>query len=218
VSQFFAFSDKAKEQADNVGVNKQDDAEAAEYRDYLQKAITGKLPKATKINVCQTPQVYVKYGLHNSSLSIQASLVKKATTGKHNDHNVNLDTFERLQQLVRNQLAIFKSLTEKKSLVAVINAQDQSGRQVIVILTPKDNGINMIPSLYGKDDFNNFLERNFNEGTILAADKTWVAKNIRPTGLQLPLGSAFDDLDVQSLSPQSPKKSRRLWRPVALAH
>jgi hypothetical protein len=173
--------------------------ETANYLSYLKKAIDGEISKETRIRVGQTPQVYVKYWLHNSYTIIKARLVKKVTSGTYKDHTVSIETLERLPQLIHSPVMIFESFTDE-SLVVVVDEQDKKGRQVIVIIRPTDEGINTIPSVYGKNNFSSFVGRTIENGKVKAANKTWVAKNLRPLELQLLMDSAFDDLAVNLLS------------------
>jgi hypothetical protein len=148
--------DKQIETAENAR-KKRKEREAATYRADLEKALAGKLKYGRHIRVGTALQVYVKYGLFDASLNLPVSILKKAVEEKH---DVSMADMERLPELINSPIAIFRSLTDIDSLVAVVNMKDQSGRQVIVILRPTDTGINVIPSVYGKDNFDAFVKKN----------------------------------------------------------
>jgi hypothetical protein len=138
-------------------------------------------------------------------MNLPATVVRKAIKKKH---TVFFETLENLPQLLDRPHAIFKTLNEGCELVAVVDAKDKEDNQVIAILRPTESGINIIPSIYGKENFDNFMQRNINEGTVKAASKKWVAKNIRLQELQLPKWDIVDDLDI--LSPNPAEKSSEI--------
>jgi hypothetical protein len=115
---------------------------------------------------------------------------------------------ERLPELINSPVAIFKSRTEVDSLVAVVDIQDQSGRPVIVILRPTDTGINVIPSVYGKDNFDDFVKKTIDDGKVLIVDKKKADKNFRQNELQLLTEEVVVDLDA--IIAQSEKESSGL--------
>jgi hypothetical protein len=169
--------------------------ELAKYRADLQKARNGELKAGSLIRVGTTPKIYLKYKLHDASLNLPVNVVKKAVVDKH---EVSIAIIENLPKLLELPIAIFKSLTEEKSLVAVVDAQDESKRQVIAILRPVDSGINIIPSLYGKDNFDNFVKKTIDNEKVLFVDKNKAAENFRPQELQLLKEEVFGDLKVLS--------------------
>lgn len=82
-------------------------------------------------------------------------------------------------------MAVFKSCSDVNSLVAVVDAKDKSQRQIITILRDTECKVNVIPSMYGKDNFNNFVAGNIKEGNLLYIDQEKALKTIRPQELQL---------------------------------
>lgn len=64
---------------------------------------------------------------------------------------------------------VFKSSSKENRLLSVIDAQDKNGNQIVVAISPNtkgEKGYHFIPSFYGKDNFNNFLNKNIKEGNL----------------------------------------------------
>ena len=107
-----------------------------------------------------------------------------------------MNVVENLPELYSNPLMIFKSLntsTNPDSYVAVLDAIDKNGRQMIAALSPskKENGYHLITSFYGRNNIDNMIKRAFEEKKVrYIRDK----KNGLLTGHNAYLSQADDNI------------------------
>ncbi|MBR6597850.1 MAG: hypothetical protein IKL37_01870 [Alphaproteobacteria bacterium] len=66
----------------------------------------------------------------------------------------------------------------------MLDAKDTGERTVVSIVRKTDGSYNVIPSVYGKDNFENFVANNIKDGNLLYIDENKAAI-IRPSSLQL---------------------------------
>lgn len=156
-------------------------ADIAQYKADLKKAQKGELKSGQLIRVGKIP-LYAKLGFSRKPFAISVNVLKKITKDKH---NVKTEDIENLPALIADPVAVFKSRTDENSLVAVVDAKDESQRQVITILRDTNGKVNVIPSMYGKDNFNSFAANNIQEGNLVYIDQEKASKTIRPQELQL---------------------------------
>jgi hypothetical protein len=173
----------------------------AQYRADLQKAARRKLPSKYIIRLGETPALYQKYGLPASSLNLPSSIVKKAMEV----HHISMTLLERLPDLLQNPRAVFESLKGAGSVVSVVDARDKEHRQIIAILKPSRNGLTMVLSVYGRNNFADFVKNNIKSGKVKAISRKWATDNIGRQELQLLKWDVVGDLDTISLT--SPEKS-----------
>ncbi len=151
------------------------------YKEDLKKAQAGTLKTGQLIRIGRIG-LYERLGFAEKPFGLSVNVLKKITEGKH---NVKIQDIENLPQLIADPVAVFKSRTDQNSLVAVVSAKDNSNRQVITILRDTQGKINVIPSMYGKDNFNSFVASNIKEGNLIYIDEEKALKTIRPQELQL---------------------------------
>ena len=158
-------------------------AEVRGFNDYLNKAIKGELnPNAVLRVRNSTPEVFKALGVTDKPLGLPYSVLKKINVDKH---GVDLSVVSELPNLISDPIMVFDSLTQDSSLVAVLDAKDASGRNVVAIIKPTDGFSNIIPSMYGRNEFDNFVENNINAGMVRYVDKKRVSQIVRPSSLQL---------------------------------
>ena len=90
----------------------------------------------------------------------------KDTTTKH---KVPVNIVENLPNLYSDPLMVFESSTQSDRLVAVLDAKDTDGNQVIVAISPNKKevgGYHFIPSFYGKEKFATFVKNNIDNGRL----------------------------------------------------
>lgn len=118
------------------------------------------------ISVGELPAVYKSLGWKSGLVKTNRKVLLKDTITKH---NVDIDTVERLPELYSDPLMVFQSATEPDRLVAVLDATDKKGDQIIVALSPNKKeigGYHFIPSFYGKEKFQRFLKDNIDKNRV----------------------------------------------------
>ncbi len=120
----------------------------------------------TRIRVGELPQVYKELGLSAGMVRTNKDVILKDSIEKH---YVPLNVVEDLPELFADPIMVMDSRSVDGRLVAVLDAVDKKGQQVIVAISPnkkQEGGYHFIPSFYGKTKISNFIETNINEGNL----------------------------------------------------
>lgn len=121
------------------------------------------------LNVCFTPPALQAVGLHAFPVMITANKLREATQGKH---SVPVAELEKLPELLEDPVAVFKNTAgeqgEDRGFAVLIEAKDGNGNPVLVpINISKDGKTNVITTLYGRQDFNDWLKRQLKDNRLL---------------------------------------------------
>lgn len=125
------------------------------------------------INLGKTPPLLNKLGFTDREVLTRKSVIKKAVSADP-EHNISAGTIGNIQSLIYDPLAVVKSKTQKNSFVLILNDHDLSTRQVVAIIRPEViDGIkcNFIPSVYGRNEFKNFMDSNLRQENIMYVQK-----------------------------------------------
>ena len=133
----------------------------------LKQMEKNKSPRGSSVRLESTPFVYQVFGIKDKPVILSQQVVDKAKNAMTKDHNVPQEVIDNLPVLLSDPLMVLKSATQKGDLVVVLDAVDKSGRPVFVILRKLSNSFNVIPSIYGRDDFARFLNENAHKGRVL---------------------------------------------------
>lgn len=137
------------------------------------------------IELGKTPVVLQALGVENLPVKTDKFILLKIIGGiEHiNPHNINVETLTIMPDLLHNPAMIIKSTSAKNSFVLVLDATDNSGRQVVAIFEKRGSDYHFMPSMYGKDEIQRFVDSNLKNGNVLYIKE----KNLKVSGrLQLP--------------------------------
>ena len=119
----------------------------------------------------------------------KATRSEKKVINGHKGHAIPIGIIKAIPEFINNHLMIFKSRTQKNSLVIFTNAFDKSQRPVIIALhLDKRKGriiVNEIASIYGRNNDIDFLKNNIKENNLLYLDEKRSLKWGTRRGLQL---------------------------------
>ena len=131
------------------------------------------IPGSQKLDMGMLPPIYVKLGLSEGELKTNKMTLLKALgkAGKHK-HNVPQNVLENLIGLMSDPIAVFKSSAKSQNpngYVAVLNAQNEEGKQIVAILSPKSEKyeFSFIPSVYERNKFEMFVKNTLAENGVL---------------------------------------------------
>ncbi len=82
-----------------------------------------------------------------------------------------MEIVENLPELYSNPVIVFSALdtsTNKNAYVAVLDAFDKDGKQMIAAISPAkdETGYHMITSFYGRNNINNMINKAFEENKV----------------------------------------------------
>lgn len=120
------------------------------------------------IRLGELPAVYKAIGIPAAKVNTDKKTVIKDTVKKH---AVPMNVVETLPELYADPIMVFKALdksTNKNSYVAVLDAFDKDGKQMIAAISPtnKEGGYHMITSFYGRKNIDNMINTAFAENKV----------------------------------------------------
>jgi hypothetical protein len=156
--------------------------ESANFRAQVDKSLRDELPANQILKVgSKTPRVYEMLGMPNKPLGMFQRVLRKIIKDKH---KVSSYAVKRFPELLSDPMMVLQSTEPgfENSLIAIIDAKDANNNQVVVVIRPGDKYYNLIPSAYGKEEFDKFLESNLKN--IRYMDKERAARIARTQHLR----------------------------------
>lgn len=120
------------------------------------------------IRLGDLPFVYREIGIPAAKVNTNKKTIIKDTIQKH---AVPMEVVENLPDLYADPIMVFAALdksTNKNAYVAVLDAFDKDGKQMIAAISPakNDGGYHMITSFYGRNNIENMISTAFDEGKV----------------------------------------------------
>ena len=115
----------------------------------VARVVRGDLFYRPQIFVGPTPSILKDAGLNSGALAI---MVAKIARCRREHPEVPLQVWYDLPALLAKPMAIFPSARADGSLVSLLVAIDRNGNPVIVALAPASGDLNVVLSVYGKND------------------------------------------------------------------
>lgn len=159
-----------------------------------------------------TPPLLRMVGVPNLPILMTAHHVKTITqesgTDTANYHGLGAELVKRLPELISDPVMIMDSISPdakaKNSVVIVTQTVDKENRPVIGAIKLAGKGYvnsieidaNVLTSAYGKDNFQTFIERNIEQGSVLYVDKEKSQELAKIPGIQFPDNFATLDFDT----------------------
>lgn len=169
--------------------------QANAYRTQLANAMAVGGRTDRSIPIADAPAWLRAVGGSDNGLSIRKDTVLKATEGERRqgtgaNHDVSMKTMQRLPELLTDPLMVFNSRTQTDALVALLDAKDMSGRQIVAALhlnqAEARYEIHRVASVYGKDGVAGFVRSDLSAGRLRYLNKAKGHEWLQSVGLQLP--------------------------------
>ncbi|MDO4552718.1 MAG: hypothetical protein Q4C22_04190 [Bacillota bacterium] len=150
----------------------------------------------------QTPEILQKYGAKARPMTMKQSDVRKIAypqgyLGLEQGHNLGFEALRLLHRNIKNPAAILKSGSQDNSLVIFTKMLDSEGRPVMAAVHLDKNGniglSNEIASVYGRNEYENFISAQRQAGNVLYENKKMGLDDLLLNGLQLPAREAKSD-------------------------
>lgn len=173
--------------------------------------------KASHVYLGMTPPIYQELGFERLPVMITARHLKSIMQDWGSDINVNYhgltpDIIAQIPEAIKKPLIIMQSQNKEhpEDIIAVVELKDKKDRQIIVPFSPNKKGnfndieidINLAKSIYGRNNFNKFIQDAFKENRILYLNKK--SRDIVPPQVQYPRNykSQLSDKSQVLASPQ----------------
>ncbi|EDQ2394338.1 hypothetical protein RU50_005453 [Salmonella enterica subsp. enterica] len=165
------------------------EGEGERYRNDLAKMMKSQRTTDLRVEVGRTPPVLRNLGAPDLPVSISRDIIRKATNDVK--HFVNMDTIEKLPELMHDPLAVYESATQDNSLVLWLDAADRNGDPVLAAVhmnSKKDViEVNRIASVYGTEEGKKIRSMERQGLALYRSDKLNPDGSLH-RGLQLPRG------------------------------
>lgn len=182
----------------------------------IEKSMTGKMLSSEHIKLGKTPEILKKYGMIEGEMLMPQSVVPKVAypagyrqalakgTGmsenqikKIQGHDLGFEVIRQIPEKMRNPIAILKSDTQEGSIVVLTDMVDKYNQPIIVPIKVDQKGYSefasVIPSMYGRKGFTEFMEKQGKKGNILYWNKKKNLQHFPGNGVQFP--EPYSDAD-----------------------
>lgn len=177
------------------------------FTQQVDDVIAGKANRYDDLKVCDTPQILLNIGCKSLPMMYTQNHLRNALKpkdGHSHTHGLSIDAIKEMPNLLAQPVMIMDSLTQKDSLVIITSRRDNDNMPIVATVKPNGKGkyemvsqeSNFITSIYGRDKFQKFIERNIDNNTILYADKIKSQELFSVLGLQSSKGLNNLDYDI----------------------
>ena len=155
-------------------------------RRQFDRWLSGEMGTDDYFNLGRTPESLKKFGANDLQIVMTQDVLVKITGGKH---SIALDEIAKLPEQIANPVMLFKG-SVPNSFVVLTEIKDKSGNEAIAAVHlnryQKRMRVNRVASLYGKNNIENYVQTNINQGNLLDVDTKKAPTWFTNRGLQLP--------------------------------
>ncbi len=166
-------------------------------------------PKRSMIVVLsKIPDILKEIGLEDLPITITQkhfyTITNKSVKYKDvNYHNLGVDLIKKLPESLRQPLKILLSNTKVDSVVLVTDLIDNENRPVIASIKTNGKGkvdnkkinTNVLTSVYGRNNYDNFIKNNIEEGNLLYDSDEDIIKELGiGDRVQIPMSKPSKDI------------------------
>ena len=167
------------------------------FADQVDMVMEGKYPGYSVLRVGDTPKVLQDVGCEALPLFYTQkhlrNAIKEVNEKKH-QHGLSIGLIKALPSLLEEPALVLDSFTKNDSIVVVTAAADDKKRPIIASIKLNGRGIyeiedvscNFVTSVYGRNNFLEFIETAASEDKVLFFDKIKTENLLLFQGLQLP--------------------------------
>ena len=152
------------------------------FAEQVDASLNGELPFYTALKVCDTPDLLLQVGCEPLPMLYTQSHLRKAVASKdtrEHTHGLAVEQIKSLPTLLENPVIIADSPNRSDSIIVITTENDEDRNPVIASIKPNGKGryevsevdSNFITSVYGRNNFPQFLQRLKENDCILFADK-----------------------------------------------
>jgi len=155
-----------------------------EYEKKLSQIIEKKNFDNSHVFLGMTPRIYEELGFQRLPMAITekhlySTLRPDGILKDFNYHNLGEDILRQLPEQLKKPLFIIQSSEKATDIVSIIALKDKDNNQIIVPVSHSQKGningaeidINLVKSIYGKENFKNWLNEAIEDNRLLYIDK-----------------------------------------------
>lgn len=183
------------------------------FTEQVDEVLSGKVDRFSgNLKVCDTPQILLDVGCSQLPMFYTRNHLKKAILPKdrkRHQHGLTVEQIKKIPDELLSPAIIMDSLTQNDSIIAVLSDIDSENNPVIASVKPNGQGFyelemqesNFITSIYGRENFEEFINRAINNNKILFIDKQKSQELFSVLGLEFSKG--LNSLDFNTIIHQS---------------
>lgn len=182
------------------------------FSEQVDEVLSGKANRYNDLKVCDTPQILLDAGCEQLPMLYTKAHLRKALLpkdAKKHNHGLNIEQVKRLPEYMQEPVMLIDSSTREDSIIIVLSDMDSENSPLVATVRPNGKGTydlevqdsNFITSVYGRDNFEQFLEVALENNMVLYWNKTKSQELFSVLGLQFPKG--FNNLDYDIIIHQS---------------
>lgn len=200
---------KAEQKSENKAAKSTDKT----FAEQVDDVISGKIDRFSgNLKVCNTPQILLDVGCSQLPMFYTRNHLKKAILPKDrkkHQHGLTVEQIKKIPDELISPAIIMDSLTQNDSIIAILSDIDSENNPVIASIKPNGQGFyelemqesNFITSIYGRENFKEFINRAINNNKILFIDKQKSQELFSVLGLEFSKG--LNSLDFNTIIHQS---------------
>lgn len=176
--------------------------ENAEFAESLDNFLVNSEHTTEFLNIGKTPNSLTLAGADSElNVVIAPRTIAKCMSEpdeRYHGHGLSAEIMKQLPDELRNPTMIFKG-NKDNSLVAITELKDKENRKIMVAVSLSErqgfSEVNRISSAYGRNNMNNYLKAQIEQGNLIAANKEKAERMLHSAGLRLPLENTFISFD-----------------------
>ena len=191
---------------DNIKVVDDNGSEKS-FAEQVDDVFAGNANRYNDLKVCDTPQILLDVGCEQLPMFYTQKHLKEAIKQKNGHthaHGLTVEQLKLIPKLLQEPVMIMDSVSKSDSIVAITSEVDSDKAPIIVSIKPNGNGkyemktldSNFITSIYGRDNFGNFVERVTKSDNVLYYNKEKSQELFSVLGLQSSQGLNALDSNV----------------------
>lgn len=168
---------------ENRVMERNDNSEKYRIRDEINSVINHKMNRYDSVMICKdTPKILQDIGLENKPILMSQQHIRNCLHEKGRNphwHGLNLEFFEKLPNLLSSPAMLMDSFSDDYSIITVFDVVDKDNLPIMASINTNGRGnyefrainSNYLTSVYGKENFDNFLKRTIEADFLLYANK-----------------------------------------------
>lgn len=168
---------------ENRVMERNDNSEKYRIRDEINSVINHKMNRYDSVMICKdTPKILQDIGLENKPILMSQQHIRNCLHEKGRNphwHGLNLEFFEKLPNLLSSPAMLMDSFSDDYSIITVFDVVDKDNLPIMASINTNGRGnyefrainSNYLTSVYGKENFDNFLLKTIGADFLLYANK-----------------------------------------------
>lgn len=175
------------------------------------------------VSVCKTPDLLQKAGckplpMHMSQQHLLDCMHPKQKENAHY-HGLTKAEIKKIPEALECPVILAESMTRKDTMIALLDYREQNGNPLLVAIRPNGKALyqveqidsNFIMSVYGKDHFQNFLQKMIKEDKLIYIDQE-KGKRLGYFGKEIEQFAFKDKEILKQISSQTVEKGKRIGK------